>query len=735
MLPAIHVVCFAMIIVSIKEQGVTFEHFTRAGGAQSYLQQSLVAARALDQAQRGNGNNRTYTFADSETFADDLLHYASQYREENNQDLITRVYVSAKGIFQNYLTWHSQNINIADTPHGELLLESGASIIPDYNGVLDALLEAAQTETAKVSMLQLIFLVLEGCFCTSCVAFALVYLLRTACDQRYQLYETFLSIPVGLTRALASQTTHMLDDDESDDEEEDDDEKAEAGSGGAGSGAGAASGALVSSKRRALFDEDPDEEGAEAGPGAKPGKGGKGKADGGEDSPRKLPTDKSRGRRQPSMDLQAPPQERSWFSKLRFWRSNSVAPAPAASHRELKRNSRIVYGMLTITGTYSVLIILFYSICYAILMEAHDMVAIQSAVASTAERTYGTIFFSQELLSQTNASHVPEHVERLRSVSSGLRDAYLTLRMGASAQRVLGPDSETFEGVTGNGVVDDSPEMTEIFYGDGVCLRLGQHLPCPDPEWRYFQVSRTGVDGMFTQLFEELESLTKAALAAASAGDPLPDLNSPQWDYIYNIGMQDLADGNVRIEQQHRDDITSMYRTIIVLHVILFILLMVVFVFFILLVFMPLLRRMNQEKRRIAEMMSQLPNELDVMKLVSAALVGGGKLGDATAAAADKQLRKSKSMASGLTVAGGGPADKLRASGGQNSLLDSGSFRSGGDGVGDGARAGTGALPAIDVDAAGTKQWKDILNRANSMAASKQLGLSTGRSNVGSGKL
>lgn len=45
--------------------------------------------------------------------------------------------------------------------------------------------------------MQLLFLLIEGCLVSSCVALALMYLLRMACDQRYKLYETFLTIPVG----------------------------------------------------------------------------------------------------------------------------------------------------------------------------------------------------------------------------------------------------------------------------------------------------------------------------------------------------------------------------------------------------------------------------------------------------------------------------------------------------------------------------------------------------------
>ncbi len=46
--------------------------------------------------------------------------------------------------------------------------------------------------------------------------------------------QTFLSIPIGLTRALASQTMHLLDDDESEDGDEEEDERAGAGAGGTG---------------------------------------------------------------------------------------------------------------------------------------------------------------------------------------------------------------------------------------------------------------------------------------------------------------------------------------------------------------------------------------------------------------------------------------------------------------------------------------------------------------------
>lgn len=87
--------------------------------------------------------------------------------------------------------------------------------------VMDTLLYNAVDETKIVNNLQLVFLVVEGCLACSLGAAYIVYLLRLVSNQRYLLYETFLSIPMGLTRALATQSTSLLEDDASDEDEDD----------------------------------------------------------------------------------------------------------------------------------------------------------------------------------------------------------------------------------------------------------------------------------------------------------------------------------------------------------------------------------------------------------------------------------------------------------------------------------------------------------------------------------
>lgn len=83
--------------------------------------------------------------------------------------------------------------------------------------VFDGLLTHSVKETGNTNNLQLIFLVIEGCVACGLAAGYIIYMLRKVSLQRYTLYETFLAIPIGLTRALATQNTSLLEDEESED--------------------------------------------------------------------------------------------------------------------------------------------------------------------------------------------------------------------------------------------------------------------------------------------------------------------------------------------------------------------------------------------------------------------------------------------------------------------------------------------------------------------------------------
>ncbi|GIL42525.1 hypothetical protein Vafri_484 [Volvox africanus] len=281
---AIHIVCFALVITAIKKQSHAMDNMADAGHSQVHLQRILVQTRALDQAYDGKGTNYTYSLADVQTLSRDIMTDCQGFRGINNDllnqlahdmealyygrevtvwsginattnvsyseamslwDLMTRVFVSAKTIFQSHEEWYRQHIQISSTLAGSFLFNSGQALIPGMSEVMNTLLDIAVQKTNAVKMLQLTFLIIEGFLVTCISAIVMIYILRSVCDQRYHLYETFLKIPVGLTRALASQTTHLLDDDESDEDEEEDGSQLD----------NIEDGGAATSKRKALFED------------------------------------------------------------------------------------------------------------------------------------------------------------------------------------------------------------------------------------------------------------------------------------------------------------------------------------------------------------------------------------------------------------------------------------------------------------------------------------------------
>eukprot|EP00198_Chlamydomonas_reinhardtii_P009477 XP_001698814.1 predicted protein [Chlamydomonas reinhardtii] len=780
---AIHVVCFALIITAIQKQEHAMTDMHEAGGSQRFLQRALVSVRALDNAYKGLGNNLTYNSSHVEFFANDIISYATQYRDANSQvlmsapnsnieklyynkevpvwygtdpatglwyqanmtlwDLVTRVYTSAKDIYQNHMQWNATSItDVAGSEPGSFLMRSGQELIGSTREVLDALLDDAVHHTNLVNLLQLLFLLIEGCLVSSCVALALMYLLRMACDQRYKLYETFLTIPVGLTRALASQTTHLLDNDESDDELDDETgshhEGEDAGNSTlvAGEKGAAGGGKTGGGKRKAVFDA-PDSD--KAG-----NKGGKGSVDM-PLSPTHTKVHVIGGGGGDDVGGVDPGQHVGLLARIssKIWRSNAVHPANsgaaaalaaanAPTRRALKRNSRVIYGMWAIVLCYSFLIILFYSISYALLLSVQSLVAMQAVSDHAVERGYRAVFYTQELVSETNVAMIPDRAAQLENATAALKDAYYTLRMGNQAYQVLGSGAEQFPKVSGGGLSKESPAMFRLFYNDGDCLRLPEHQPCPDSAWRFFQITRTGVDGMMTRLLKELTWLAGEARVAAAGGSAvvgaLPDLlASPRWDFIYNVGTMDLNDGLMQVEDTHLENVERVMGVLVVLHVVLFLLLVAVFGCFLLLLFLPLLNRMNKEKRRIAEMMSQLPNELDVMRLVSHALVG--------AAATDKNMpggagRKGHRRA--IEVPRRGAAEAARLLGAVVPAAAGGAGTAGANPNSTGGNipqvAGEGAAPGEAAVNGGSKaynSWKEILNRATSVNAAANAAGST----------
>ncbi|GIL81355.1 hypothetical protein Vretimale_1070 [Volvox reticuliferus] len=681
-LAMIHIVCFALVVTAIQSQRTSMLNLGHNGESQRYMHQIMTDVRSLDIIL--SPDNRTipdslYTAADAKRFVNriavnaeivkgrlndilnghhradskvlNLFYYtlapawngndvdgSDLYTNLTVWDFSTRFYTMATNIVENYELWSRQAVHISQTTPGQFILKSGPNLFRMSRKILDELLYEAAANVHWVDTLQLVFLAVEGTVISSLAALYLAYLLRAVAAQRHKLYGTFLVVPLGLTRALASQNTNLLVDDDDDDDMSDEDERA---TGAVGEEEqeedGDADAAKV--KRRATLNVSeaalPIPDGVE---GALPrrtlsrslsarGAGLTGAAARVERSGMSDRLTRSRSMTAESMDSRS-----GWngFRSLRIWqtltrRGRSVAPLPQTNsvtaaaavlpptRRKLKDDSHETFIMMMPFVFWSAVVITIYSVAVIHMKGVVDVVAVHSVSNFMSARTYRTVFYSQELAAEGNPALLQDRRNMLKAVLKLVVDAWYTLQLGQNAYRAAGPETERFPLVK-DGLAYASTDLADIFYGTGKCHRTKENLPCLQPGSRFYQVTHTGLDSIMQQFI-----MSVSAMANNKSATP-EGLEDEHFQFIYNIGSVDLLDGTIQIEQAHYHTIIDLFHRILVLHVVLFLVLWIVFAGFLILLLNPLLKRISKERRRIAELMSQLPLELDVERLVARAL-------------------------------------------------------------------------------------------------------------------
>ncbi|KXZ55420.1 hypothetical protein GPECTOR_3g71 [Gonium pectorale] len=515
---------------------------------------------------------------------------------------------------------------------------------------MDELLLLVVASVNEINDLQIILLSIEGFAVTCFAAWYLSRLLKEIATQRLGLYRAFLMIPVGLSRILASQNTALIMDDDEDEGDEDallEDElnqelargreQQEGGAGGEAAAPGA-KGSRTSRRRSVVLDLDLDAGGG-AGGGVGAQRTGSSRGGGGAGYERQTSSPGAAVARAGCWDGLVAWARRTMLLKARSVRAVAVEPllpqavsggrgggggasfnTTASSRRVLLDDSRDTLLMMVPFLLWSALVIAIYT----------------SSVVKM------KIFMAQELAVVEDPVELPGKRSSLAQALKLARDAWLTLQLGNKAYQAGGPDTERFPLVK-KGLAHASTQLSSLMYGTGSCPRLPVHQPCPGPSYRFYQLTLVGMDGMMEQFMMALSMM-------ANNKSMIPEgVMDEHFDFVYSIGTQDLVDGTIRIKLAHYDLIQQLFEGILLLHTVLFLLLWLIFAGFIAFMLRPLLRRIVLERRRIAELMSQLPLELDVEKLLLRALESDGAAG--TGAAGDKATDAGEK--SGLNEDGG----------------------------------------------------------------------------------
>ena len=91
-------------------------------------------------------------------------------------------------------------------------------------------------------------------------------------------------------------------------------------------------------------------------------------------------------------------------------------------------------------------------------------------------------------------------------------------------------------------------------------------------------------------------------------------------DYIWNVGNNDLHEGMQQASAQYTNRVLATFQNVLNLHIVLFVMSWILVLFFVTLVIKPFIKRIQMESRRVAELLSQLPTDMDVEALVAQVL-------------------------------------------------------------------------------------------------------------------
>lgn len=147
----------------------------------------------------------------------------------------------------------------------------------------------------------------------------------------------------------------------------------------------------------------------------------------------------------------------------------------------------------------------------------------------------------------------------------------------------------------------------------------GTGCMCQDPvdcytiDHPFYRYTMNGLDAMLKQFFYSIESLLKQP-------DDAIDMQSTYFQYIYEVGSQDLYGGLYHLTDVYTAAIITAYSQTLMLHVAAFAMCCGLGFLFLVFIMRPNYQRTQHEARRVAELLSQLPPDLAVEALVAEVL-------------------------------------------------------------------------------------------------------------------
>ncbi|PNH09214.1 Tiny macrocysts protein B, partial [Tetrabaena socialis] len=564
------------------------------------------------------------------------LYLAKSLDLYNNGDSIV-----AKGT--NFTAWSTWRFIQANGP---------PVIFPAYMATLDAMVRLTVQESNSIYQLQLVILCLEGGLLCFAASFYMWITAAKFAHWRHSLYSVFLQIPIGVARGLATMSL-QLEADEEDDENgvaADHDPSAHAyGNAKTTDKKGVRMDASVGGNTNAMSFS----LGLKGLENSSPGEPGNGAPDTGGRSSSSGRFFRTGG---------------GLFSALAFWRGRGKV-LPRRPEGKTKRHlvpSRILsYALVAPFIIWGIAIIAVNLVGYRTLQGMSAPIAALNVVNEALMRFHRVIYYTLEVAGALSMAARTYFKGDLAQELTLWKTVVSVMLRGEEALGDMGSttiSADIYEhyslASTGALFSGSSRPANLLFFTEACVAELSNG--CQPEGSPYYQITRNGLDVLLKAQFSSVESLLHQT-------DDASGLNSTEFNMLWATGQSDMEGGLVTMSALFHSDVQDAYSNVEVQQITMFAMMCVMVVGFSLIALRPFVPFAKNEMRRIAELLSQLPTEVDVEGLLTRVILGPGSVKAAGAggagAAAGKPvntgltqsatMRRSTSVASMKIAAGG----------------------------------------------------------------------------------
>ncbi|KAG2430820.1 hypothetical protein HXX76_009796 [Chlamydomonas incerta] len=567
-------------------------------------------------------------------------------------------------VAQNSMDLVERGVNFKMWSAYRFVVDNGLDDIwPAYLDSIDAMVQIVVEDGQQVYTIQLIMVCMEGGLVLIAAVIYMWWAASKFVGTRYALYSVFVQLPLGLTRTLANMSITL------EPGEEDEDDIAlglEAAGGGGGGGGGGdkadkedgpapkdgGTGAVRALRiDSSAFLGGSKKGGAGSGPERAAGSNGNmgqrlaslasvveaaRKANGSQlaransgiglsaaDAHQNSLTAKTAAAAVEQTPSAAATQHATGLAS--FWRGQAkvhslLQPKKAHQKRRLVPSRRMAMYLVLPFVAWGLILVCVNAAGFAELSGNDGPIASLGVLHTVVIRLHRLLYYALDLAASFGTDLVEACKTTLRWELADATLEYSVLLYGHEALAWAASNhSRTLQhlALAPEGIIYSGDKVTNIVYKTRGCLcELSEE--CQPPDSPYYEVTRNGMDVLAKAQFLAVESLLNQNPPNASGG-----MNSTEFRFMWSTFETDVEGGVDALMEMYLLHVQKAYEGVRVEQIILFVIGWVWALIFISLLLRPFLRRAHQEMRRIAELLSQLPAEVDVENMVARVVMLG----------------------------------------------------------------------------------------------------------------